>query len=336
MADARLLECIDRLAGVRVIVVGDLIADVFLYGQTKRVSREAPVMVLEYERERVVLGGAANAVANIRALGAVPVPVGVVGADVWGRAVVEKFHEMDIATDGVVEDASRETTSKLRVVGSSIHTTYQQMIRIDRGEHRDVGRAVEERLQQILDRYTRSTDVIIASDYSYGTLSTGVIARLNDAAARGARVMVDSRYRVSSFKSAHTLTPNEPEAQEATGLALVDDDEVRDAAKILRKTTTAANVLITRGRRGMALFAADGGEHFFPIFGGDEVADVTGAGDTVIATYACAIAAGIDPEPAARLANVAGGLVVMKHGTATVTAAEMRAALEREHAWDAS
>ncbi|MCB9479760.1 MAG: bifunctional hydroxymethylpyrimidine kinase/phosphomethylpyrimidine kinase [Deltaproteobacteria bacterium] len=337
MADlTRLHELIDGFARAKVAVLGDLVADVYLFAQSRRVSREAPVLVMDYVNEKCIPGGAANAVNNVKSLGAAPYAIGVVGDDSFGEILRHTLEQAAISTEHIFVDPARPTTTKQRIVGSGLHTTFQQMLRIDRGRRDEMPPAVEARIEQALVDLAERCDAVIVSDYAYGIFSDRVIERVNALAESGrAKILVDSRYRLCAFRGAYTMTPNEPEAAEAAGLEIRNENDVRRAAEVIRGRTGCETLLITRGKEGMMLFEGNG-EFVAPIFGSDQIADVTGAGDTVIATFAAATAAGATPMEATVLSNVAGGLVVMKSGTATVRADEMHRAIELEDPWPAS
>ncbi|MBZ0272330.1 bifunctional hydroxymethylpyrimidine kinase/phosphomethylpyrimidine kinase [bacterium] len=335
MADqARLREIIDGFSRVKIGVIGDLVADIFVYGQTRRVSREAPVLILDYVEERLSPGGAANAAGNARALGAQVAVVGAVGDDPPGRELVKSLSDRGIDHAGVITVPDRVTTAKQRIAGASLHTTFQQILRIDRGEREYIGGEPRARLLQSLDDMARRVDALIVSDYGYGMIGENLVHAINEIGkSEIVPVLVDSRYQLALFRDVSVMTPNEPEAEAATGIPMVSVDAVREAGRKLLLGSAARGVLVTRGRQGMMLFEQDGDETPIPIFGSDEIADVTGAGDTVIATYAAALASGASMKEAMVLSNVAGGLVVMKHGTATVSADELREAIERSDPW---
>jgi len=333
----RLEQILKGFSDVRIAVIGDFIADFFLFGQTKRLSREAPVLVLEFLKEKIFLGGGANAIHNVNALGAKAIPIGVLGKDAAGGAVLSAFRDLGLDTRFVFEDAGRETVTIQRIVGSGVHTTFQQILRIDRGGRVPLTSPLENQVREALFEALGEADVLIVSDYGYGVITPGLIEDINRIAGEGrVRVMVDSRYRFSEFRNAHTMAPNEPETQEAAGIPLRNLADVRLAAAKLLGESKAENLLVTRGHQGIALFGKSGGETVIPIFGSDEISDVTGAGDTVIAAYASAIGAGADAVEATVLANVAGGLVVMKSGTAVVDSGEILEAVSREDTWPAS
>jgi rfaE bifunctional protein kinase chain/domain len=311
----RLVGLVHRFPRRRIIVLGDLVADEFVHGDIARVSREAPVLILEHRHTVCVPGGAGNAVANLRALGAHPLPVGLVGRD----------------AAGILTLAGYETPAKSRIVAGGVHTRRQQLVRIDRGERRGelparAAGALDRRLRKLLP----SADGVLIADYGYGAATPERASRALTARQRQSLpLFVDSRGAVSRYRRATACTPNQEELERALGLEpLATLPAVERAARGLLEATGNAAVLVTRGASGMSLFARGTRALHLPAFGSDEVADVTGAGDTVIAVFALARLSGADFADAARLANYAAGLVVMKAGTATVTPAELVAAIE--------
>jgi len=320
-----------RLAGRRIVVVGDLLTDEYLYGKPARISREAPVLILRFTEREVKPGGAANATQNVRALGATAVPVGVVGADAAGRDVERLFAEAGIATDGLVVAPDRLTPVKTRIMAGGYESTRQQVVRLDREPEGQLAPAVEDALIRRLGEVGAGADAYLISDYGYGAASARVFEAVLELARRdGAPVAVDSRYELSRFRGATAATPNEPEVEALAGVELADERAIEKAGRMVLGEIGARYLLITRGSRGMALLERDGPVTFLPIHGSDQIADVTGAGDTVISAFLAALAAGAAPLDAAWLANVAGGVVVMKRGTATVSPDELRQALSGE------
>lgn len=327
--DRELIPMVDKLANARVGVIGDIVCDLYVYGRSKRVSREAPVLILEHEKESITLGGAANAINNLAALGAKPLPIGVIGDDETGRNLLSIFQEKGVEIHGLFIDQTRPTTVKKRFLGSGLHTTYQQIMRIDQGSMKPIKNPVESRVLSILDEVTQQCDALIVSDYGYGIFSDAVLARINQIATRKSiPVLVDSRHQLTRFQKPTLITPNEPEAEEAVGLQIRNDEDVQRAAQRLFDLTGAESIIITRGKRGMCLAESENPYRLVPIFGSDEIADVTGAGDTVMSVLAAGIVSGLSLYDAARIATVASGLVVMKAGTATITRDEITRALE--------
>lgn len=326
---ARLLRTIDAFAGRRVLVLADLVADEFIYGRVQRISREAPVLILEYDRAEARLGGGANAVHNLRTLGGTPLPLGVVGGDAHGRGLRAQLKRAGVADRGVLTEPGYVTPLKSRILAGGAHSTKQQIVRIDKCAALPAASAVHARVRRALDTWRERLDAVLVSDYGFGLLRPELVeAAIAFARARGVPVTVDSRHALLRCRGMTAVTPNEPEVEAALGVSIGHDRARLEAAgRTLLRRLRAQAVLVTRGSDGMALFEPGRAPRHIPIHGGDQVADVTGAGDTVIATFTLALAAGAAPYEAALLANVAGGLVVMKLGTATVAADELRAAL---------
>jgi D-glycero-beta-D-manno-heptose-7-phosphate kinase len=322
---------LDLFAGCRVAVIGDFVADEFVYGRVGRLSREAPVLILEYDKTDTRPGGAGNAANNIAALGGHAVAVGLVGDDDAGARLCGAF-DAGVDARRLVRVRGRETPTKTRILAGGIHSAKQQIVRMDRGTRRQATAEERRRFEQAALAATARVDAVLVSDYGGGL----VTPRLVQAIARAARtrdgarpkILVDSRYDLRRYRGLTACTPNESEAEALIGATIGDDLRALErAGRQLLEETRMEAVLITRGSRGMALFEADQPTRHIPIFGPDEIADVTGAGDTVIATMTLALASGATAYEAAQLANVAGGIVVMKRGTATVSHEELRAAL---------
>jgi rfaE bifunctional protein kinase chain/domain len=329
IAEGRRLRAIaDTFASRTLVVVGDLIADEYLIGKPARISREAPVIILKFTERDVRLGGSANATHNVHALGARAIPVGVVGRDREGDEVQALLRLAGIPTDGVVVDANRPTPVKTRIMAGGYQATRQQVVRLDREPDGDLPPGVEDALVTRLTTLAASADGIVISDYGYGTVTPRLVERIKWLAARHDTVItVDSRYDLPRFTGVTAATPNEAELAELTGLPVDREVAVEKAGRQLLEQLDARMLLVTRGSRGMAVLERAGGSVFLPIFGTDEIADVTGAGDTVISAFTVALTSGATPIEAATLANMAGGIVVMKRGTATVGHRELRQAL---------
>jgi rfaE bifunctional protein kinase chain/domain len=335
VARGRLRELVPSLAGRRIVVAGDYVLDRFVYGHPKRISREAPVLILRFRREERLPGGAGNTAANVRALGGIPIPVGAVGADEDGRALRTSLTERGIPAEGLVEAPGYRTPTKTRILGGAPNAIKQQIVRYDVEDALSPDGAIFSMLAEKLRAAARGADGAILSDYGYGAVSPASVAALRDVLPRGARISVDSRHRLAEFGGVDVATPNEEELEECAGpsAALGESDEALvAAAEALRAKMRCPTLLVTRGSRGMALFADSGRPELIPVHGTNQVADVTGAGDTVLATFALAVSAGATPLEAALLANFAGAVVVMKMGTAVVTPAELSAAVEADRA----
>ena len=325
----RYLALIDALAGRRVAVVGDVIADEFVYGQVARVSREAPVLILEYDSTEIIPGGAGNAANNVASLGGRVRLGAVVGRDeAAARLVNALHHRVDRAS--IVRIAGANTPVKTRILAGGIHSAKQQVVRIDRGVRQTIAGDVRAAFERAALKAVTGVDAVLVSDYGSGLISPRVVGRLRAMAnGRGpVPILIDTRYRLLDYRDLTACTPNESEVEQALGIKINDDLRTLERAgrHILERTRMQA-VLVTRGSRGMALFQPGEETIHIPISGSDEIADVTGAGDTVMATVTLALAAGATFEQAARLANFAGGIVVMKRGTATVSVEELRDAV---------
>lgn len=308
----------------KLVVLGDLVADHYVYGQTDRVSREAPVLVVRHESSEVVLGGAANAAANVRALGAEVTAVGVLGRDEMGEAVRQRFADRGIR---LVSVEAPVTETKTRILAGGLNTSRQQMLRLDRGNAVPLTPALSARLRQALEEAAQGADAVLVSDYGGGVVGDATRATLRHLAASGILVSADSRYALGKLTGFRAAKPNEPELAALTGLPVEDDRALERAAEVGLGMLDAQVLLVTRGRRGMALLEKGGAVQLLPAHGRRAAVDVTGAGDTVMAAFTLGLAAKGSPRTAAELANVAGALVVLKPGTAPVTADELAAEL---------
>ena len=325
----RLLQLVDSFRRARVLVLADLVADEFVYGRAQRLSREAPVLILEHQATELRLGGGANAVHNIRTLGGRALLQGALGADDYGRRLRVLLHEAAVSLAGVRAERGHATPVKSRVLAGGTHSTKQQIVRIDRLQRLPRDSAARAAALAALGDGAPRVDGVLVSDYGLGFVTPELVrAAVRFARARRVPITVDSRYDLLAFRGMTAVTPNEPEVEAALGVTIGHDRARLEAAgRELVKRLRVKAVLITRGSDGMALFQPGARPLHVPIWGGDEVADVTGAGDTVIATFTLALAAGATPAEACRLANYAGGIVVMKRGTATASADELREAV---------
>ncbi len=332
MMDSDLRGCAQALRGRRVLVLGDLIADEYLLGTTHRVSREAPVLILRRRSRELKLGGAGNAANNVRALGGEVRVLGLLGDDAAGHEVLDLLRDRGIVASGVLRLPEIETTIKTRILAGQSNTTMQQVIRIDREWEGEIPRDAADRLARTLRERAEEADAVLISDYGLGAVGPEVIRAVNALAKEkcasngGLPLLVDSRHGLSGFCGVTAVTPNEGEILEVLcgrpGAAPDGDGLIREA-EALRERLGIRGLLLTRGKNGMVLFEAGRPPQSLSIFGGDDVADVTGAGDTVIGTFCLSLAAEAGMWEAAQLANIAGGLVVMKRGTATVSNQEL-------------
>lgn len=318
----RLTEIVKAMSGRQIVVFGDLIADRFVYAVPQRISREAPVLILRQQRVDTIPGGGGNALANLASLGASAIAVSVTGRDSTGDEIVEGLKTRGVDVSRILR-TDVESPSKTRVLAGLTHATKQQVVRIDSDAPLQLTREVASRLTEHLSEAVEHADGVIISDYGYGVAEPERCGGLEDL---DVPVTLDSRHRLREFPPVSAATPNEEEASEAAGVSLFEAsfETLSEAGNELLRSVEADSLLITRGSLGMALFRRGHPGHLdIGVHGTDQIADVTGAGDTVIATFTLALAAGADAEEAARISNIAGGIVVMKMGTATVTADEL-------------
>lgn len=332
----RLLGLIDSAAGRRVLVVGDLLIDEFIRGRPERMSREAPVLILAHADTAVLPGGAGNAAANVAALGGAASLVACIGDTERDARVAESLGKVDLR--GLVRTPGYRAPLKTRILAGGLHATSQQVVRIDRAAKLPAASGVPAAVERAVLQAMGEADAVLVSDYGAGLVTPALAARIMEAASAAQRpraipVVVDSRHALLGYTGVAAATPNESEVEQALGVAIGDDPEgLERAGRELLERLEAGGLVLTRGSRGMAVFAPGRPTVHIPVFGTDEVADVTGAGDTVIAAVTLALAAGAALDDAARLANYAGGVVVMKRGTATVSAAELRRAVRADAA----
>ncbi len=327
----RLRKIVESFPNVTVTVAGDLVADEFIFGEISRVSREAPVLILRHRERTVAPGGAANAVNNLADLGVNVLPVGIVGDDELGRLLLRGFRHKRIPVSGVLKDKSYTTVTKTRILAGTTHAWRQQVVRVDREPDLEPNQHLRRELVLAARKYARASDALLVSDYGYGAATPAILDAIRAKGGfSGVPVVLDSRYRMLQYSGVTAATPNEPEVEEALGVRIGQDwQRVCLAGKQVMARMKLSSLVITRGRDGMVAFDGRNKPVDIPIFGSDQVADVTGAGDTVIATFTAALAAGADTEEAAHLANYAGGIVVMKRGTATVSQRELLHAIEQ-------
>jgi rfaE bifunctional protein kinase chain/domain len=326
----RLKKIIEDFPNITVTVLGDLVADEFVFGEISRVSREAPVLILKHREREVVPGGAANAANNLADLGVNVLPVGILGDDEPGRLLLKYFRHKKIAVSGLLKDKSYTTVTKTRILAGMTHTARQQVVRVDREPLEAPNAHLTRELYLAARNYAHASDALLVSDYGYGAATPAIVSTLREKGKLGSvPVILDSRYRMLQYEGVTAATPNEPEVEEALGVRIGQDwNRVLNAGQKLMSRMKLQSLLITRGRDGMVAFDQRNKPVDIPIVGSDQVADVTGAGDTVIAAFTAALAAGATTEEAAQLANYAGGIVVMKRGTATVSRNELLHAIE--------
>lgn len=324
-----LFNLVDRFRGLRVVVWGDFILDEYLYGTTRRISREAPVLIISYEKQEFFPGGAGNSLLNLKALGAQPIPVGVVGLDEAGANIVSNLKQRKIPVSHLIQSKGFQTPIKTRILAGEANTRHQQILRIDREAQVPDNQNLLRQLLHHLEKALADAQALLISDYNYTTVKIRLFGSvLEKCRWAGIPVALDSRFRLLSFRGITVATPNEPEVEAALHLEISENRRVlvRAGQTLLRRLAAKA-LLITRGSRGMALFEKNRPPLFIPVHGSTDIVDVTGAGDTVISVFTLALAAGATCSQAAYLANYAGGLVVMKKGTATVSPEELKHAI---------
>lgn len=332
----RLLALVARFAGIQALVLGDMVADEYIFGAPFRISREAPVLVLRRQGSRVAPGGALNPAVNARTLGAEVYLAGVIGADESGRQLRAQLGALGVHMDGLLTEPGRPTSTKTRVLAGDSQLIQQQIVRIDQIDTSEL----EAETKQGITTYLRDTiplvDAVMISDYENGVINPDVLrAALPQAERQGKIVVADSHGDLARFQGVTALTPNQPEAEASLGWEITDGPSLNRAGERLLEMTDAEAVLLTRGSQGMSLFTRDAEPFHLPASNHTEVADPTGAGDTVAATFTLALAATADAQhqcdtryrDAAILANLAAGLVVQRIGCATNTPDELAAAV---------
>lgn len=322
-------EIIASFSRLRVLVYGDFVLDEFLYGQIDRISREAPVFIVSHERSDFRPGCAANAVANLAALGATVLPCGTVGDDEYGYELRRILAEHGVNTEGIIGRHKARTPLKTRVIAGGLHSIKQQIVRIDRLNGMGGGETDNSEIRICLAERLDQCDAVLISDYGIGSLTIDT-ARwlLGEARQKDLPVLVDSRYRLGEYAGATAMTPNHPEAEALVGRLLNDSESLHSAGLELLEQLKVEALVITRGPDGMTLFEPGADPFDIPAHGDEEVVDVTGAGDTVIATFTLGVASGAGYRAAAQLANIAGGLSVSKKGTAVVNTGELADAID--------
>ncbi len=326
----RLLQLIGDFKDCPIAVYGDLVADEFVFGEISRISREAPVLILKHKESQIVPGGAANAINNLHSLGARPVPVGILGTDAAGQELWRQFRSKGVSLSQVRRMKGYHTPTKTRFLAGSAHSSRQQVLRLDREAHFHHTNKTQHELWQQIRAVLKKCRGMIISDYGFGFVSKGLASQI--ASERNSLpVTLDSRYSLLHYSGLTASTPNEPEVEDVLGLEIGNDKaKLENAGRSLLRRLKLEAVLITRGRHGVALFEPRKPVVHIPIFGTDEIADVTGAGDTVIAVFTLALSVGASFLEAAILSNYAGGIVVMKRGTATLSAAELDTAVIKD------
>lgn len=322
---------LDRFAKLRVVVLGDLMLDEYVFGETSRISREAPVLILKHERTLSLPGGGANPVSNIASLGAQALPVGVLGQDRAAEQLHDIFKAKGVDLSGVVSEPGRVSPVKIRVLAGGHNTARQQVIRLDHEAEGPIRKASEAAVLKALDDRLRGAHALIISDYGNGLMTPALLKYVNALAKKQPKLVtcVDSRWQLGLYQGVTVITPNETEAAPAAGFEDYRETDLDLIGAALLKRTQAKMVLVTRGSRGMSLFSGKKREDV-PVYGSADIVDVNGAGDSVASCMTLALAAGAEPALAMRLANAAGGVAVMQRGPASVTREEILTLLSQQ------
>jgi rfaE bifunctional protein kinase chain/domain len=334
-----LAECVEQFSSKTIVLFGDFVADEFQYGEISRVSREAPVLILKHRETQLVPGGGANAANNLASLGARVLPVTAVGDDSAGDALIAYFRRKRVNVSGVLRVRGWTTPTKTRFLAGWAHTTAQQVLRVDTEPKSILPDAVREKLQKSLSAKLRSAHALAVSDYGFGVAAPQLVQKAMSKRKGAIHATLDARYDLHRYAKAGitAATPNEAEleAQHRTTIGQ-DVEELTRAGRATLSAMKLQALLVTRGRHGVVLFEAGDRLTQIPVYGSDQAVDVTGAGDTVLAAYTLALSCGASPLEAAHIANIAGGLVVMKRGTATVSREELLEAIRGEASGAAS
>ena len=327
----RLKSVVKNLNKGKVLVIGDFAIDEMIYGKTQRISREAPVLILQHTHTNIILGAASNAAHNISTLNSGKVAaIGTYGDDYHGKIILEALQNGKIGTSYMVMDKSRPTTTKTRISGSSTQSVTQQIVRIDREENSPVNTKVENEIIDNINKLAPDFDAILLSDYGIGVMTPAIIEAAGNAARKnGIFLTVDTQADLTRFQKPTVITPNQPDTEKTLGYKISNPENLIKAGHELLEKTSSDMILITRGSEGMSLFEKNGNISDIPVFNKTEVFDVTGAGDTVIGSFTLALCAGATPAEASIIGNLAASIVVRHFGCATTTINELEDNLER-------
>jgi rfaE bifunctional protein kinase chain/domain len=334
-----LRECVEQFTTKTIVLLGDFVADEFQYGEISRVSREAPVLILKHRETQIVPGGGANAANNLASLGARVLPVTAVGDDAAGEALIAHFRRLRVNVSGIFRVKGWTTPTKSRFLAGWAHTVGQQVLRVDYEPKSPLPDAIRKKLHQRLSASLRHAHALAVSDYGFGIGTPELVQQVSGKLKRTLHVTLDARYRLHRYAKAGitSATPNEAELEAEHHMAIGQNTgELARAGRATLSEMKLQSLLVTRGRHGAALFEPGDRVAQIPVHGSDQAVDVTGAGDTVLAAYTLALACGATPLEAAHIANIAGGLVVMKRGTATISRAELLDAIRAEASGAAS
>jgi rfaE bifunctional protein kinase chain/domain len=327
---SKLIASINKIRESRVLIVGDLALDEMIYGDAERISREAPVLILQHTRTKLILGGASNAAHNVSTLNSGKTAViGVCGDDYYSELLLETFKKANIDCSGVVKDKTRKTIVKTRISGSITTSITQQIVRIDRQSKGFISEETEEKVIKNIEKILPEYDAVVLSNYHIGTLTDKIIKFTIDLANKLNKVVVvDAQRDLGTYKNVTSMTPNLPDTEKSVGFEIETEEDLKRAGDKLLAETNAKSVLITCGADGMFVTKPNKDYTKIPVFNKSEVFDVTGAGDTVTAVYSLALAVGIDSVYAAVIGNIAASIVVRQFGCATTTVEELLTAVE--------
>lgn len=323
---------IQKLIQPRVLIIGDMGIDEMIYGDTERISREAPVLILRHSNTKIILGQASNAAHNLATINGGKVSaIGLYGDDYYGPMLLDAFKKAGINTEFMVQDKTRTTTVKSRISGASFHSVTQQVVRIDRVDTKIPSKEIEDKIIENIEKAMPLHDAAILSDYNIGLLTDRIIqATIAIAKKYGKIVVADVQKDMARYKGVYALTPNQPDSEKAAGYFITDNETLDRAGADILKLTDANVLLLTRGGDGMAVFEKDKNSHIdVPVFNKTNVFDVTGAGDTVVASFTLALAAGAEPKYAAIIGNIAASIVIRSFGCATTTIEEIQESLNK-------
>lgn len=327
----KLVDYIKKLSEAKILVVGDIAIDEMVYGDTERISREAPVLILQHTHTNIILGAASNAAHNASMInnGKVSV-IGVVGDDYQATQLIKAFEDANVNCKYLVEEAGRKTVTKTRISGSCSQSVTQQIVRIDRQTKAPIKKETEDKIIKELEKAIPEHDAVILSDYHIGVLTSNVVNKAVELANKYNKVIVvDAQKDLSNYKNVTSMTPNLPDTQKFVGYELDSYEKITKAGKEIITKTNAKAVLITCGSDGMVVVNSDGTSEKIPVFNRSKVFDVTGAGDTVTALYTLGLAIGAEPVYAAVIGNVAASIVIKQFGCATTTVDEILETLEK-------
>ena len=328
----KLEKYIDKLNQPRVLIIGDMGIDEMVYGDTERISREAPVLILRHSNTKIILGQAANAAHNLAKINDGKVSaIGLYGNDYYGPMLLDAFHQAGINTEYMVKDDSRTTTVKSRISGASFHSVTQQIVRIDRVDEKTLSPEIENQIIENIEKAVPLHDAVILSDYNIGLLTDNVIrATIETCKKYGKIVVADIQKDMHRYKGVYALTPNQPDSEKAAGMFIRDEYSLNKTGEKIINITDAEVLLLTRGGEGMAVFEKNKTTRTdVPVFNKTDVFDVTGAGDTVVASFTLALAAGAEPKYAAIIGNIAASIVIRSFGCATTNIGEIKSSLNK-------